>query len=80
MLVVLPAGPEWCGCVLGLMKLGAVVSPATHTSTPHEIAYRLQQLNAVAIVTVCGGMGVRLCAWPDEEPPLRMRLPIDCSN
>ena len=49
--IMLPRIPEWYISMLGMMKLGVVPMPATTLCTPKDIEYRVNQAEAVAIIT-----------------------------
>ncbi len=49
--IMLPRIPDWYIAMLGMMKLGVVPMPATTLCTPKDIEYRVNQAEAVAVVT-----------------------------
>ncbi len=49
--IMLPRIPEWYIAMLGMMKLGVVPMPATILCTAKEIEYRINQAEAVAVIT-----------------------------
>ena len=49
--IMLPRIPEWYTAMLGMMKLGVVPMPATTLCTPKDIEYRINQAEAVAVIT-----------------------------
>ena len=49
--IMLPRIPDWYIAMLGIMKLGVVPMPATTLCTPKDIEYRVNQAEAVAVVT-----------------------------
>ena len=48
---MLPRIPDWYVAMLGMMKLGVVPMPATTLCTPKDIEYRVNQAEAVAVIT-----------------------------
>jgi acyl-coenzyme A synthetase/AMP-(fatty) acid ligase len=50
-LVMLPRVPEWHLALLGCIKLGAVPMPGTPLLTPHDVRYRLERSEALAVIT-----------------------------
>ena len=51
-MLILKRRYEWWLCMLALCKLGAVVIPATHMLTKHDIVYRCTRADIKAIVCV----------------------------
>ena len=49
--IMLPRVPEWYTAMLGMMKLGVVPMPATTLCTAKDIEYRINQAEAVAVIT-----------------------------
>ena len=49
--IMLPRIPEWYTAMLGMMKLGVVPMPATTLCTAKDIEYRINQAEAVAVIT-----------------------------
>ena len=49
--IMLPRVPEWYIAMLGMMKLGVVPMPATTLCTAKDIEYRINQAEAVAVIT-----------------------------
>ena len=49
--LMLPRIPEWYAAILGMIKLGVVPMPATTLCTPRDIDYRINQADAVAVIT-----------------------------
>ncbi len=49
--IMLPRIPEWYAAMVGMMKLGVVPMPATTLCTPRDIEYRVNQAEAVAVIT-----------------------------
>ena len=49
--IMLPRIPEWYIAMVGMMKLGVVPMPATTLCTPRDIEYRVNQAEAIAIIT-----------------------------
>ena len=49
--IMLPRIPEWYIAMLGMMKLGVVPMPETILCTAKEIEYRINQAEAVAVIT-----------------------------
>lgn len=50
-LVMLPRVPAWYAAMLGAIRIGAVPSPTPNISVERDIAYRMDKLGAVAVVT-----------------------------
>jgi acyl-coenzyme A synthetase/AMP-(fatty) acid ligase len=71
--IMLPRLPAWYEAMLGAIRIGAVVSPGTNQLTSRDIAYRLQQAQAVvAIVTPEGARKVDAIDSP--TPSLRIKI------
>ena len=49
--IMLPRIPQWYVAMVGMMKLGVVPMPATTLCTPRDIEYRINQAEAVAVIT-----------------------------
>ena len=49
--IMLPRIPDWYVAMLGMMKLGVLPMPATTLCTPKDIEYRINEAEAVAIIT-----------------------------
>ena len=49
--IMLPRIPGWYVAMLGMIKLGVVPVPATPLCTPKDIEYRINQAEAVAVIT-----------------------------
>ena len=49
--IMLPRIPDWYVAMLGMMKLGVVPMPATTLCTSKDIEYRVNQAEAVAVIT-----------------------------
>jgi acyl-coenzyme A synthetase/AMP-(fatty) acid ligase len=71
--VMLPRVPEWYVVILGAIRLGAVPAPATMQLSGRDVAYRIQQSEAVAAVTNGDG-AVKVDAARDELPSLRCSI------
>ncbi|MFC1964057.1 acyl-CoA synthetase [Chloroflexota bacterium] len=50
-IIMLPSVPEWYIAVLGVIKLAAIFSPTPTLSTAGDLEYRINQLEAVAVIT-----------------------------
>jgi len=76
--VMLPRIPEWYAAMLGCMRIGAVPMPGPNLLTPKDIAYRIEQGEAIGAITDAAGavkvddaraeLCVRLCVG-DAAPP-----------
>ena len=49
--IMLPRIPDWYVVMLGMMKLGVVPMPATTLCTAKDIEYRINEAEAVAVIT-----------------------------
>jgi acetyl-CoA synthetase len=54
--VMLPRVPAWYIAVLGLIRIGAVPMPGPSQLTARDLAYRVSQADAIAVVTDSPGM------------------------
>lgn len=50
-LVMLPRVPAWYAAVLGAIRIGAIPSPTPNMSVARDIEYRIESLDAVALIT-----------------------------
>lgn len=72
--VMLPRIPEWYTAILGAMRIGAVPMPAPNQLTTKDIAFRIDQGQAVAAITDIDGAR-KLDAGPaDALETLRHRI------
>lgn len=50
-IIMLPSVPEWYIATLGITKLAAIFSPSPTLSSAKDLEYRINQLEAVAVIT-----------------------------
>lgn len=72
-LVVLPRIIPWWETLVGLMKSGLVAMPGTSLLTARDMAYRIRQSEAAAVITDTEG-AEKLDAIADSLPTLRQRI------
>jgi len=75
-LVMLPAVPEWYVAVLGAIRLGAIFMPTPTLSTLKDIQYRIEQSEAIAVVT-SSEFASRFREIKDHCPSLRKLILTD---
>jgi acetyl-CoA synthetase len=71
--IMLPRGPAWYEAMLGAIRIGAVVSPATNQLTSRDIAYRINKAQASVAITSAEG-AARVDAIDVPIPTLRVKI------
>ncbi len=75
-LLMLPRVPEWWILVLGIMKLGAVFSPAPHMLTVKDIEYRMKVGGFKIVITDRDNMA-KVDEVATDCPHLQLRMVVD---
>ena len=68
-MLILKRRYEWWIVMLALHKIGAVVIPATHMLTKHDIVYRNTRASVKAIICVDDDYVVQQISWPCPRVP-----------
>jgi acyl-coenzyme A synthetase/AMP-(fatty) acid ligase len=78
-LVMVPRDPAWYAAVLGAIRIGAVVMPATNQLTSKDLSYRIDRAGAVAVITDAVGVA-KVDAIQDLPAGLKHRICVTGSG